>query len=159
MELLQNGFVYLVPVLLPNLIWLFFSNHDEIGEVKESQKTIYKNLSILENVGRIGIFIIPLFGNVLIDQYYPYFAIMLFIGLFIYYAGWIRYFINERKPEYLYCSLWNLPYPLAVAPVFYFMLLSLLILSIPMLLFSIVFGIAHVLKSRIDYNLLLDQKE
>lgn len=136
-------------VFIPNLLAYFFPPANEPQEFPEEPVL----LKIIEWLGRIGLIIIPLF--------FPFSAksvagelalIVILIFLLIYYAGWFRFFYSGRVYEYLYLPLIDIPIPLALSPVVYFLYMSFLLDSTLMLISTIVFAAGHIPLSIISYR-------
>ncbi|QVK17462.1 hypothetical protein KHQ81_11465 [Mycoplasmatota bacterium] len=138
MEVYLLNLLFILISLFPNLLILFFPPKD-ISVQPLSKKE--KILELLEKVGQMGIFIIPIFYPV---SYNLYLIIGLICCAVIYYIGWIRFFINDRKYSYLFASLCFIPIPLAISPIVYFLLLSLLTESYLLMIFTLLFSIGHI---------------
>jgi hypothetical protein len=70
--------------------------------------------------------------------------------LVIYYVGWIRYLTNGRSEILFYRSMLGVPFPMALMPVLYFSLASVLLESLWLLLASFLLGIGHLYVSWIQ---------
>jgi hypothetical protein len=65
-------------------------------------------------------------------------------ALAFYYLGWLRYFVGGRKARLLYAPLLQVPVPLAVSPVVFFLAASVALQAWPLAIAAVVFGAAHV---------------
>lgn len=110
-------------------------------------------LAVIENIGRYGVFIIPLFYAVDLSGAFEIIAISLMgVMLLIYYVCWIRYFLRGNEFKWMFLPLMRIPIPLAISPVLYFMLSSVILHSIPMLIFSLLLAAGHILISWQQYK-------
>jgi hypothetical protein len=138
-------------VLAPNLLWFLFPpiNMPASEEIKEPI-----TLTILENIGRVGVIIIPLFYPIVVDDASQYCLIAMIVLLLVYYVGWFRFFIKGRNYADGFLPLrWiPIPIPMAVCPVMYFILSAVLLKSILMLMAALVLGIGHILISYREYQ-------
>ncbi len=66
------------------------------------------------------------------------------LALAVYYAGWVRYFIQGREYALLFKAMLNIPVPLAISPVIYFGAASLLLHSPILAIVVILLGVSHV---------------
>jgi hypothetical protein len=71
------------------------------------------------------------------------------VFLSLYYIAWLRHFIGGSHQIDLGRRLF-VPLPLAVYPSLFLICSSYLLSSIPMLMFSLVFAIAHIWVSKIE---------
>lgn len=128
-------------ILIPNI---FFSLKKPVNKPSDLPKeNIF--LVVLENVGRYGVFIIPLFYAIGIDEPVDYVVIVLMgLMLLLYYGCWIRYFWHGSDFKWMFLPFLKIPVPLAISPVLYFMLSSLILNSLPMLIFSILLAAGHI---------------
>jgi hypothetical protein len=136
----KSGIILPLVLLLPNVFWALFPSSSGALEADESIA-----LTILENIGRIGILVIPIFYSIDLDKPYAKLVIALMaIALLIYYAAWGRYFIQGRPHDLLTAPLAGIPIPLATAPVVFTILSSYVLDSWPMLVASLFFGVVHI---------------
>jgi hypothetical protein len=105
-------------------------------------------LGITENLGRIAVFVLPLFyePSLRTPGERIFFSLMLLM-LIIYYSGYIRYFLRGRKFELLSAPLGPLGLPLVVAPVAYYFSASVVLRSALLFAATLVFGISHFILS------------
>jgi hypothetical protein len=132
----------LIPVLLmfPNVLWMLLPKVDVDKQVSEPLF-----LTIVENVGRIAVLILPFFYSLDMNKKFST-PIMIGMGLAlaVYYISWLRYFAGGRSPELFRAPLLGIPLPLATAPIMFLVLSSYLMSSWLMLGASILFGVAHI---------------
>ena len=134
-------------VMLPNILWMILPK-----EETSPTAPVPLWLNILENIGRVGILIIPFFYA--LDFHKPY----IHPGADGHGAGagdLLRLLAEllhprRRKPEQLRAPFMGIPLPLAVAPVVFLLLSSYLMGSWLMLAVSAVFGVAHIWVSKIS---------
>ena len=107
-------------------------------------------LGLLEGIGRLGVFVVPLFYRVGIAGPWKWGCVgAMALSLALYYAGWARYFASGRRRAVLYRPLLGIPIPLAVSPVVYFAAASTLLDSIPLAVAAL-FGGPHIYLSHLE---------
>jgi len=100
---------------------------------------------VAERIGQAGCFLIPFFYRIRLKVTIEYGALGIMILLMgVYYCCWIRYMILGRKEELLYTSMCGIPIPMALTPVFYYLVASIMLRSLWLLISSAVFGVAHI---------------
>ncbi|MHA2085600.1 MAG: hypothetical protein ACXABD_17785 [Candidatus Thorarchaeota archaeon] len=135
------GILIVAAILIPNFLWMAFppttvSKHEE---------------TVIENLGRIGCFILPIFFEPEINGVFEVVALMMMVlSLVIYYGGWTRYFIRGREYELLFQSLWKIPLPMAVAPIIYFFGAVVILHSLVLLVAVILLALGHLYISHYD---------
>lgn len=134
---IMNG-LFVLAVLIPNVFLIFFKPKNIVQY--EMTKKI-KILETFERIGQLGIFISPLFFKF---HYDLTLLILLIAFLVIYYIGWARFYISGCHFHDLFKPLFYIKVPLAVSPILYFMVLSLLLKSYVLFIFAIVFTIGHI---------------
>ena len=136
-------------IFIPNLLAYFFPP----ANVPQESPDEPAFLKIFEWLGRVGLIVIPLF--------FPYSAnsmagelalIVVVIFLLIYYAGWFRFFYSGRVYEYFYLPLLDIPIPLALSPVVFFLFFSFLLNSNLLLIATLIFAAGHLPLSIISYR-------
>jgi len=146
--MIKSGIIIPGLILLPNLI--YYLNQSKQGDVQNNEISASNVAKLFENIGRLGILITPIFYALnLNDRFSLYFIILCLIFLSLYYAAWIRHFVSGSQQIDMRLSL-LVPLPLAVYPSLFFICSSYLLSSIPMLIFSVVFAIAHIRVSYIE---------
>jgi len=144
---------WLIPVLIliPNLLWVLFPPRDPLSDGQDQPDG--RLLMILEWVGRIGVFVIPVFYVIDVESTVQVVSVgIMVLALLVYYAGWARYFLRGRAYALLFNSLLGLPIPLAISPVLYFAAASVLLGSWPLALATALLGVAHIPISYRDYR-------
>jgi len=147
---------WLIPVLIliPNLLWMLFPPIDMPRERPE--KPNGRLPVILEWMGRIGVFVIPVFYVINVASTVQVVGVgIMALALLVYYAGWARYFLRGRAYALLFKPLLGLPIPLAISPVLYFAAASVLLGSWPLALATALLGVAHIPISYRDYRRLV----
>ena len=141
---MPNGWIITIAALAPNLLWMVIpSPHMPPAERDKDRFT--KEVAVIEWIGRIGIFAIPLFCSVDITDLVDKIAALVMLGsLGLYYTGWARYFINGRDYRFLYEDLLKIPFPLALCPVIYFGAASIVLRSIVLAIAVVIFGVVHI---------------
>lgn len=132
------GLIAVVTILVPNLMWAISKK----GEFTE----YYNNrlVSVLEQIGRFGCFI-----TMIVNIPYTYFGYffeygnlvyLVFSGIVVcvYLIGWIA----KGEKEGVGYALW-----LSIAPSVLFLVDGILILSIPLIVFAVIFAPCHILIS------------
>ena len=141
-----------IVVFAPNILWFLYPpiNIPMAEEIKEPIA-----LTILENIGRVGVIVIPLFYPIVVDNVADqYCLIAMTTLLLVYYAGWFRFFLKGRNYANGFLPLrWiPIPIPMAVCPVIYFILSAVLLKSILMLMAAFFLAIGHILISYREYQ-------
>lgn len=146
--MIKSGIIIPVLIMVPNIIYyLIIRNKSDIPSSNKSAPTLIK---IIENIGRLGILITPLFYSLNLDNSFSiYFLVLSLLFLLLYYVAWLRYFMSGSNQIDLRKSL-LIPLPLAVYPSLSLICSSYLLSSIPMLISSLVFAIGHIWVSYIE---------
>ena len=146
--MIKSGIIIPVLIMVPNIIYyLIIRNKSDIPSSNKSAPTLIK---IIENIGRLGILITPLFYSLNLDNSFSmYFLVLCLLFLVLYYVAWLRYFMSGSNQIDLRKSL-LIPLPLAVYPSLSLICSSYLLSSIPMLISSLVFAIGHIWVSYIE---------
>lgn len=146
--MIKSGIIIPVLIMVPNIIYyLIIRNKSDISSSNKSAPTLIK---IIENIGRLGILITPLFYSLNLDNSFSiYFLLLCLLFLLLYYVAWLRYFMSGSNQIDLRKSL-LIPLPLAVYPSLSLICSSYLLSSIPMLISSLVFAIGHIWVSYIE---------
>ena len=151
----KEGDMYWLNLIIPALIFIpnlleYFLPPANLPQ-ESPREPVY--LKILEWVGRIGLIIIPLFTPFSVESMAGELALIaLIVFLLIYYAGWFRFFYIGRVYEYLYLPLLDIPIPLALSPVIYFLYASFLLNSNLLLISTVIFAAGHIPLSVISYR-------
>jgi hypothetical protein len=129
-------------VLLPNLLFLALPalNAKKYGKSADSLA-----LTIVERAGQVSCFILPLFsplsftGSTVIAAW-----MVMGVTLGFYYAGWIRFFVQGRDYLLLFKPMLRVPVPMAISPVIYFLLASLVLGSVYLAIAAAALGVGHI---------------
>lgn len=143
-------------VLFPNLLFLLLP---PINTPQFQEKNDPLVLTILENVGRLGIIVIPLFYPITLSNNASYFYLTcMLISLLFYYAGWLRFFKLARDYAFLFLPLGHVPIPMAVSPALFFLFSAGILHSLPMLIAAVVLAAGHLPLSYREYQRIINQK-
>lgn len=137
-------------ILLPNLLVIFFPpvKPTETQTKKKKLPKWWRYVLGLEQIGRLGIFVLPLFWQVHLTDSLSIIALVLMgFCLLIYYICWIRYLIRGRTNSLLFQHLLFIPVPMAVFPVLYFFFAGILLRSWPVAAAAVVFALGHIPES------------
>jgi hypothetical protein len=139
------GWYIPIPIALPNLAWALIAARSAPAPPVPEGHAPPRVLVAIEGVGRVAVFAVPFFLHFRVQSAADGFALAVAaVALIVYWLGWLRYFVRGRQPALLLAPLGGLPVPLAVAPVVYFLSLSLLARSALFGAVSLAFGLAHV---------------
>jgi hypothetical protein len=137
-------------VLVPNLLFLVLppSDAEKYGTPADSLP-----FAILERVGQVSSFILPLLFPLSFSGTRMLVAwIVMGVLLAFYYAGWIRYFRVGRGYALLYKPLLCVPVPMALSPVLYFLLSSVVLGSIWQAMGATILGVGHITVTMREYR-------
>ena len=137
-------------VLAPNLLFLVLppSDADRYGKAAGSLW-----LTILERVGQAGSFTLPLFFPLAFSGSLVRVAwIVMGVSLAFYHAGWTRYFAGLRSYALLFKPMLGIPVPLALSPVLYFLVSSIVLGSVWQAIAAATLGIGHVTITLHEYS-------
>lgn len=150
---MKSGLIITLLILWPNLLWLFFPPKDAPGKAQEQGDGRF--LVILEWIGRLGVFVIPVFYAIEVESMVQGISLgIMAVALLVYYSGWARYFYRGRLYTLLFAPLMALPVPLAISPVLYFAAASVLLASWPLALATALLGATHIPISYRSYRAL-----
>ena len=152
---MKSGVLITMLILWPNLLWMIFPPKNTPGD--ELEPTNGRVLVFLEWVGRIGVFVIPVFYAIEVQSTVQIVSLgIMALALLVYYAGWARYFFCGRTYALLFRPLLALPVPLAISPVLYFAAASALLGSWPLALATLLIGATHIPISYHSFRKLTD---
>lgn len=138
-------------ILLPNLV--FFRTKPNHMPEADARGGSVKLLEVFEGIGRIGIFLLPVLYPLSVKASIERLALLgMLLMLGVYYCGWIRYFVRKREYRLLFAPLLQIPVPMALSPVLYFVCASLLLHSPWLCLGTVIFGIGHIPLSLMEYQ-------
>jgi len=129
-------------ILLPNLAFARLQPRSLPGPHESKENPI---LVGAERVGQLGAFVLPLFYTIHIETAFEKFSfagMVLFLAL--YYLGWMRYFSGDREYKLLFKPMLGVPVPMAIGPVMYFLLASIVLHAPFLLICSAVFALGHI---------------
>lgn len=134
------GLCYLILLVVPNVIWA--------TRQKGNANKIPENKILLwfERVGQVSVVVCALiFSNFNPTRFDAWTAWLLASGacMLLYLVAWVRYFLRPSQKTF-YGRLLFIPLPLAVLPVFAFLLLGIYGKVIWLVMSAIVFGIGHI---------------
>ncbi|MHA2230637.1 MAG: hypothetical protein ACXABZ_09685, partial [Candidatus Thorarchaeota archaeon] len=145
------GILIVAAILIPNFLWMAFPPTTVSKHEEQPESQVRKIMTVIENLGRIGCFILPIFFEPEINGVFEVVALMMMVlSLVIYYGGWTRYFIRGREYELLFQSLWKIPLPMAVAPIIYFFGAVVILHSLVLLVAVILLALGHLYISHYD---------
>lgn len=137
------GFMFILLLMIPNLIWIKYQPIDYEKYVINENKM----LLIFERTGEVFVTAAALIFNDF--NLWPFsnwsiWLIMAVIMMVIYEINWIRYFKSARTMADFYCSLWYIPLAGATLPVIAFFLLGIYGQNLFMVIAVIILGIGHI---------------
>jgi hypothetical protein len=110
-------------------------------------------MEIVERAGQISAFAIPFFYPVRVKGGLEIASLAgMILALFFYYLNWGRYVRQGRALRLLFQPCAGIPIPLAISPVVYFLLASVLFHSWYLLLAAVVLGIGHIYVSSLEWQ-------
>jgi len=132
-------------ILLPNILSMFLP---PVNIPAESHRPPWWSVIIaIEWIGRIAIFILPLFWKIRVDRSTILFLFLMSLMLVIYYVGWTRFFLNGREFRLLFEPLLGIPIPLAISPLLCVLFLGLAQKSWPVVAASVIMALGHIPES------------
>lgn len=142
MRLYPFSLLITAAVIAPNLLFLVFppSDANKYGESADAWP-----FTILERVGQVSSFILPLFfpqsfSGTLVRAAWT----VMGVSLAFYYAGWTRFFAGSRDYAFLFKPMLGIPVPMALSPVLYFLASSIVLGSIWQAVAATILGAGHV---------------
>jgi hypothetical protein len=136
-------------VLLPNLIVLIKITKNIPDEIEKEPLFYF----LLEKIGQIGFFILPLFYVWKIDTTLKTILLIPMFGcLILYYFCWFRFLIRDCDYKYLYLPLTKLPIPMVLFPVLYLLFAASILEAPYMIVLMIIFSIGHFKISWMKYR-------
>ena len=148
MHLYPANLLITITVLVPNLLFLILppKNAEKYGKPLDSLL-----FTIVERVGQVGSFVLPLFFPLSFSGGLVTIAwIVMGLALAFYYAGWARYILRGRDYALLFKPTMAIPVPMAISPVI-FMLASVVLGSICQALAAAILGVGHITISAREY--------
>jgi len=146
-----GGLVTLL-VLLPNLLMLFLPPTG-LPAAAGKKSSLTSVMEIVERAGQISAFAIPFFYPVRVKGGLEIASLAgMILALSFYYINWGRYALQGRTFRLLFQPCLGIPLPLAISPVVYFLLASLLFHSWYLLAAAVVLGIGHIYVSSLEWQ-------
>lgn len=150
-----KGILVVLLLLLPNLLFCIFPPQN----TPQTSNSVPVVFTIMEQVGRIACFIVPIvFGKKIAEQKNSYLVILMVVCLLIYYICWILYLANGREYYDLFKPIGFIPIPMAIFPLMYLILLGIWAKSPFFIAPAILFSIGHIVVSWNTYIQLLKMK-
>jgi hypothetical protein len=147
--MIPNGGLISILALIPNLLFLVFPPR-AIPDVLSKPA---RGLEIIEWIGRIGVFAIPFFCWIEIVGAVEMIAAGIMIGaLGLYYAGWLRYLRRGRSFALLFQPMAGIPLPMAMAPIVYFYVASIVLHSWLLFLATMLLTMGHLYVSNLSWQ-------
>ncbi len=110
-------------------------------------------MSLVERAGQIASFVIPFFHEVRIESSQEAAGLAgMMLALGLYYLGWARYVLRGRAYRFLYAPLLGIPLPMALAPVAYFFLASVVLRAPLLVVAAAVLGVGHFYVSQGEWE-------
>jgi hypothetical protein len=154
MNSLPLGGIISLLVLLPNLLLVIFPSKMMDGKSDSSGKLIF--ITILERTGQVGCFVLPFFYRLTFPSKFEVMMIVtMAVILLLYYVCWVRFFLNGRGVEWFYRSMFGMNLPMAVLPVLYFLIASVLLQSLWLFIADAIFAAGHLSESWSRYQNIL----
>ena len=137
------GFIFLLMLIIPNIIWSKNQPEDYDKYVKNENKV----LLLFERIGEMLVTCLSLiFSDFNINKISNWSIILLiaFIIMILYEIYWIKYFKSNKTMKDMYSSLLGIPVAGATLPVFAFFLLGIYGKNIFLIMATIILGIGHI---------------
>ncbi len=140
------GWLVSVLILVPNLIFFGFLPAKSSPKPQEAPKSsVTKVMQYFERIGQVGVFAIPFIYQTSIQTALQKISLaVMTVFLFIYYLGWLRFFLKDRQYALLYTPLMGLPLPMVVSPIAYFLAAAVFLNSWFLGVFTVVLAIGHI---------------
>ena len=147
-----GGLVTLL-VLLPNLLMLFLPPNGLPTAAVGKKSSLTSAMEIVERAGQVTAFVIPFFYPLKVHGSFEIASLAgMILALSFYYINWARYALQGRAFRLLFQPCLGIPLPLAISPVVYFLLASLLFHSWYLLAAAVVLGIGHIYVSSLEWQ-------
>lgn len=137
------GFIFLLMLFIPNIIWSKYKPKDYEKYVKNENKI----LLMFERIGEVAVTGLSLiFSDFNINEISPWSILLAvsFIMMILYEIYWIRYFKSNRTMKDMYSSLLKIPVAGATLPVIAFLLLGVYGKNIFLIVAVVILGIGHI---------------
>ncbi len=155
MHLYPESLLITVAVLIPNLLFLVLPPKSATKYGKPDGPPLF---TVLEKIGQVSTFVLPLFSPLSFSGAWTLVAwVAMGTLLASYYALWIRFFVGDRNYALLFRPILNVPVPMALSPVLYFLLSSVILGSIWQAIAAVVLGVGHITVSIRESHRLKEQ--
>lgn len=137
------GLSFLLLLLIPNIIWSKHQPKNDAQYVKQENRY----LRILERIGEVVIScLLVICKNFHIPQSSVGIILLVlsYMCMVFYEICWIRYFKSPKTMSHFYRPFMKLPIPLAILPIFAFVMLGLYGANMYLIIATLVFGIGHI---------------
>lgn len=137
------GFIFLLMLMIPNIIWNKNKPKDYDKYVKNENKT----LLLFERVGEMLVTCISfIFVDFNINEISIWSSILLFafILMILYEIYWMKYFKSNKTMKDMYSSLLGIPVAGATLSVLAFLLLGIYGKNIFLIIATMILGIGHI---------------
>ena len=144
LHLYPESLLITAAVLVPNLVFLAFppKNVAKYGKAEDSAL-----FTVIERVGQVSAFVLPLLFPLSFSGTWTLVAWFAMGMLLSYYSLWVRFFAGNRDYALLFRPALGVPAPMAIAPVLYFLLSSLVLGSVWQAIAASILGVGHVTTS------------
>lgn len=137
------GFIYLLMLFIPNIIW----KKHKPANYEEYSKTESKVLRIIEKIGEILVCCCALIFsdfNIKLDSIWCIWLAGSLILMVLYEICWVRFFQSEKRRSDFYSGICGFPVAGVVLPVYAFILLGVYGGNVFLIVSSIILGIGHI---------------
>lgn len=120
MEIL--GIAISAAVAAPNLLLLTATPQGLPPKRRVARGGLYHRMEIVERIGQIATFAVPLFGFKLVLSGWLNWAMFaaMAASLVFYYSAWVRFVRSGSRYRELFAPMLGVPIPMALAPIAYF---------------------------------------
>jgi hypothetical protein len=126
MKIFWFNIIFILLPMLPNLVLIALPPKNAPVDSAMSRSLIA--LTVLERLGQVGSFVLPVFFAVQWGGWVQAAAVIVMVlSIAVYYTGWLRFHLKGRDFRLFFSPMFGLPIPLAISPVVYFLSLSLLL--------------------------------
>lgn len=132
------GLAFLVMLFVPNILWSKYPPKDYDKYSKNENKLFLS----LERIGQVLVVIFSLFCGVTFSL--NPILVLAFLLIILYEIYWIKYFKSSKTMHDMYASMFVIPIPGAILPVFAFLLLGICADNIFLVISTVILGIGHI---------------
>jgi lysozyme family protein len=141
----MHGVFITLALLAPNVLMLTNPPQGVPPKAQVPKKGAFRWFELLERIGQVGGFIIPLGYMLRPATPWQWAAVAVMVAaLGLYYACWVRYARRGFRFRWLFAPMLGIPIPMAVAPVVYLGAASVALWSWPLALATLALAIGHV---------------